>query len=249
MEMNGIVMPEIKVSTDGKIDFFHGVQPGTKCEPVSEMNGRAVSLAIKEANINGDIPARYAKARLSDYEWSCADKVREFALSKDNDRMFILFGDSGRGKTTLMCAAMHERAVNGLSAGYYFSDFMLMSVLRSRRSFSSAENEETFIKRLINCPFLCIDEAGICENMEEEKNFLRTLILGLYNNSLPLFISTNLSPVNFKLFLCGQHISDREKALETCALLEKKDPVLNRLKSLAITATLTGESFRTAQGA
>lgn len=90
--------------------------------------------------------------------------------------------------------------------------------------------------------------TGICENPDEEKNFLRTVILGRYNNRLPLFLSTNLSPVNFKLFLCGQQIMDKDKAKEKCAELDAKDPVLNRLKSLALTAVLTGESYRERSG-
>lgn len=205
-----------------------------------------VSAELQQANIIGNIPFRFAESRLSDVEESLAIKVRTYCLDP-KDKVFIIFGGVGTGKTTAMTAAMHERKLNGLDCGKYFSIRNLSTKIRTCRSFTAKENEEMFITDLSTCRFLCLDEIGTCHNRAEEREFLETVLNNRYDNGLPTFIATNLSSNNFKFLIAGVDYAKetKEKQAELCAILDKNHATLNRLKSVAIVHKLLGESFRT----
>ena len=202
---------------------------------------------MKQANIIANIPNRFAQSTFNDIDKELAGKVKEFCLKPNSDNVFILFGNVGRGKTTTMAAAIHERMIQGLDCGFYFTNQMLYPTLRTCRSFSSKENEEMFFKRLSNVSFLCIDEVGACSDRNEEREFLKTVLSLRYDNCLPTMIATNLTPYEFKYLLAGVDGSDKspEEQKQLCEKLDNNCPVLNRIKSIAITHKLIGESFRT----
>lgn len=231
MEFNG---------QEAKMNFFENLDiqnmPSSQPEPQLDY-----TRLLKEANVNGDIPARFADETFMKHSWKDEEKVMEFCLS-NSDKCYILFGPSGVGKTSLMVAAMHERHFNGLSCGTYFSVSMLLPTLRASRSFSATENEEQFLRRLGNTPFLCLDEVGSCKNADEEREFLRTIISLRYDNKLPMMISTNLSGTNFKAFLTG--VTATENLKEIISSLEVSDPVLNRLMSIKEFTVFNGTSLR-----
>lgn len=206
-----------------------------------------VQAELRQANEIGDIPFRFASARLSDIDADFAAKVKLFCLNP-RDKVFIVFGGVGTGKTTAMTAAMHERKLNGLDCGKYFSIRNLSTRLRTCRSFSARENEEAFIRDLSTVSFLCFDEVGTCLNRAEEREFLEVVLNNRYDNGLPTFIATNLSPSNFKFLIAGVDYTG-ETDEERKALIEHLDethPTLNRIKSVVITHALTGKSHRLA---
>lgn len=202
---------------------------------------------LKQSNIIAEIPFRFAETTLKDIDQTLASKVKDFALSSNNDKVFLLFGSVGMGKTSAMCAAIHERQCNGLDCGLYFSIRFLMPKLRTTRSFSAKENEESFYRRLSTVPFLCLDEIGTCPNRDEEREFLTTILSARYDNCLPTFIATNLSPYKFKYLITGVDGSDKsaEEQKVLCDHLDKTNAMLNRIKSVAIPYTVSGESYRT----
>lgn len=239
MELNGIDAKDLNLFKDIKIDNLPeelnqtAVNPSTLCE-------------MQQANIIANIPARFSETTFNDIDPTLAAKVKDFAL-QNSDRVFILFGSVGLGKTSAQAAAIHERKIKGLDCGYYFSIRFLLPTLRNCRSFSAQENELSFYRRLSTVAFLCLDEVGTCPSREEEKEFLTTVLSARYDNELPTFIATNDSPFNFKLLISGDKADGRsyEELKAYCGELDKKNPVLNRLKSVAIPYTLTGESYRT----
>ena len=204
---------------------------------------------IKDCNTVSNIPFRYKNSLFSDFDFGkCGKEVEKFAL-KPLDNVFLLFGGTGVGKTTLLCSTLHERAIKGLPAGYYFNNRLLMPILRTCRSFSAKENEESLYRRLSTYPFLCIDEVGASSNLKEEGEFLTNLLCARYDNEYPTFIATNLSPNNFKLLICGidiNSVSEPQKN-ELCRTLDKTNATLNRIKSIAKTYILVGESNRGVQ--
>lgn len=203
-----------------------------------------VTFDIKQSNIIANIPSRFSASRFGEFDYPFLQKLIELSVNSE-DKICVLFGGVGVGKSTLLCSALHERASKGLDAGLYFNTRMLLPVLRTSRSFTAKENEEMLYRRLSTIPFLCIDEAGVCPNLKEESEFLTTLLCSRFDNALPTWIGTNLSPLNFKLLLCGingNEITENKK--ELVEKLEKENPTLNRVMSIALGFVIQGESHR-----
>lgn len=201
-------------------------------EENTEQDVFSAETAMRVANINGFIPQRFATARLADYPVTFVDEVKNFALNKKNDKVFLITGSVGTGKSTLLCASMHERAINGLSEGFYLSMRMLCPMIRTSRSFSAKENEEQLYQKYATVPFLVIDEVGRGEVIDQERCFIRTVLALRYDNMLPTMIGTNMSIGQFKVFIAG----DVEKTAT--------DDILDRLNSTIIAKAMVGESRR-----
>lgn len=242
MELNGQDLTQTQF-----MQFFSDVNPDTLSdEALTEYNEKDIERALKESNVSAEIPRRFDRIRLEDFEWPDKDQIRSFGLDRKSDKVYLLFGGVGTGKTSVMCAVMHERAINEMSAGLYFSTMNLMPKLRSCRSFHASESEEAFFRRLSTVSLLCLDEIGTCENAVEERNFLRIIIANRYDNCLPTMISTNMSPNRFKLHLCGKDYPEasKEEINELCTQLNFTDPICNRLRANSITSRFLGESHR-----
>lgn len=240
MEFNGTDVKDLKM--------FDNIDLSSLPEELDQTPiNNATRSEMIQANVIANIPLRFAECTLNDVDKELADKVRTFCLNPKSDNVFILFGNVGRGKTTTMSAAVHERKIKGLDCGLYFSIRMLSPTLRTCRSFSAKENEEMLYKRFSTVSFLCLDEVGTCFNQAEEREFLTTVMSARFDNCLPTMIATNLLPYDFKYLITGvdgsQKPTDEQKNL--CAKLDIENPVLNRIKSVAITHKLMGESFRT----
>lgn len=205
------------------------------------------SLELKQANVIANIPARFATTTFKNLNQSFIPQVKSFSLQPVSDKVLLLFGKVGLGKTSAMAAAIHERRLNGLDCGYYFSIRFLMAKLRTSRSFSAKENEEQLYNFFSTVSFLCLDEIGTSPNVAEEREFLNTVISARFDNMLPTFIATNLTPFEFKCLIAGldaktMTLDEQRKRNE---MLDKENAVLNRIKSVSIPVVLTGESLRT----
>lgn len=202
---------------------------------------------LKQANIAGDIPRRFHKTMLGDFPLSFIETARKFSLQKDNDGILLVCGPVGVGKTSVLAGIMHERVINGLDCGTYFSMRFLLPMLRTSRSFSAKESELALLNRFSSVPFLCFDELGTSENIVEESNFLRTVIAARYDNCLPSVFATNLDSMKFKLLLVGKNMSDfkdKEGAISYLRGVEPFDPIINRIKAITIVESINGVSHR-----
>lgn len=204
-----------------------------------------VYTILKAANISGNIPLRYSNCRLSDYKYSFANDLWDF-IKNPRDRVLLLSSSVGCGKTTILSAIMHERAILGLSAGLYFNDLTLSSMLRTCRSFSAKESEYDLIQRLATVDFLAIDEFGVDKNLDEESEFISTVLRLRYDNNLPTAIATNLTIARFKISICGISTQDKsvEELKELMPKLEANHPTLNRLISILTPIYIRGTSNR-----
>lgn len=191
---------------------------------------RELERRLDAANDYAGVPLRFRRTVFSDSDAPFASEARDFALRKSNDGVLVISGPCGTGKTTLLCAAIHERAVHGMSGGLYMTNRLVSQLVRSTRAFSAKESELELYQRLAGVPFLCMDEAGAAEEPEVEKRFIRTLLAMRYDNMLPTVIATNLNFPELKKF-----IGDTGG----------NDPVMDRLNSIIIPRVLGGESRRT----
>ena len=208
-------------------------------------------MRVEASNKSADIPRRFWDASFSKYPSEISEKARSLCLKENSDTIFILYGTTGRGKTTTLCSAIHARAYEGIGGSYYFTIRNLEMKLRKCRTYGADEDEETFMRHLSNYPFLCLDEVGTCQNRMEEASFLRNLISARFDNCLPTWIATNLTPIEFKVYLSGMDISEtfgksREELIELSDNLTKNVVILNRIKSVMVVAKFFGESFREA---
>lgn len=230
------------------LEFFNQI-------PAEEMNDEvdyeeqysdeSTSYVIRESNISGNVPLRYSQCRLDDHHYEFEDQLWDF-IHNPEDNVLLLSSAVGCGKTTILTSIMHERAVLGKSAGIYFNDLTLSAMLRTCRSFSAKESEYDLIQRLSKVDFLAIDEFGVDKNLEEESEFVSTILRLRYDNGLPTAIATNLTIARFKISLCGISTQDKEvdelKAL--MPKLEENHPTLNRLVSVLIPIYIRGKSNR-----
>lgn len=204
---------------------------------------------VEASNRNADIPRRFWNASFSKYPSEISEEARELCLKENTDTIFIMYGTTGRGKTTTLCSAIHARAFEGAGSSYYFTMRNLEMVLRRCRTYGTDEDEVSFMRRLSEIPFLCLDEVGTCSNQSEEATFLRNIISARFDNCLPTWIATNLTPIQFKAYLSGMNISElNSKSGEELKKLNddltNNVVILNRIKSVAVEETLVGESYR-----
>lgn len=201
---------------------------------------------VEASNRNAEVPKRFWDASFSKYPSEISEEARALCLEEKSDAIFIMYGTTGRGKTTTLCSAIHARAYEGVGSSYYFTMRNLEMILRRCRTYGTNEDEVSFVRRLSECPFLCLDEVGTCLNTVDEVNFLSTVISNRYDNCLPTWIATNLTPIKFMAFLCNTSIEGKseQELIELNEKLINKSVILNRIKSVAVEKTLVGESFR-----
>lgn len=201
---------------------------------------------VDASNRNAEVPRRFWDASFSKYPSAISERARTLCLKERSDTIFIMYGTTGRGKTTTLCSAIHARAFEGVGSSYYFTMRNLEMILRRCRTYGADEDEVSFVRRLSETPFLCLDEVGTCLNTVDEVNFLSTVISNRYDNCLPTWIATNLTPIKFKAFLCNVSIEGKteQELIELNEKLINKSVILNRIKSVAVEETLVGESYR-----
>lgn len=247
MEINGKEVDEqlAKVFEQLKSNATPETEAAFKAEEEKRLKQEALSR-VENSNEYANIPKRFWFASFSDYPSKLTDEARELCLTKDTDVIYILSGSTGQGKTTLLCSAIHARAYEGLGGSRYFTVRNLEMKLRKCRNFNSDEDEETFIRHLSNYPFLCIDEVGTCFNKVDEINFLRAVISERFDNCLPTWIATNLTPIQFKAYICNVDITGKndDELAEISKELDSNNVIMNRIKQVAKLRVLEGPSHR-----
>ena len=204
---------------------------------------------VEASNRNAEVPRRFWDASFSKYPSKISEEARELCLKENSDTIFIMYGTTGRGKTTTLCSAIHARAFEGVGTSYYFTMRNLEMIMRRCRTYGADEDEVTFMKHLSEIPFLCLDEVGTCLNQSDEVTFLRNIISSRYDNCLPTWIATNLTSIQFQAYLSGMSLSDlngktEEELKAINENLVNNVVILNRIKSVAVEKTLVGESYR-----
>ena len=197
---------------------------------------------LKDANETSKIPSRFWNAKFSDFAdivtkdnqgnvaYNVTADVKEFALSKSSGKVLGLFGPNGVGKTYTVCAASHERAVEGKHPGLYLSCRLLKPMIMTSRSFKATESEMDLYEKYSKTPFLILDEVGKCTDPDIEWDFVTTLFALRYDNNLDTIFTTNMDVQMFKDFILNTN--------------NKGQDVYDRLHSSLATRVVRGESHR-----
>lgn len=247
MEINGKQVTEENFTSLLKLNHTATPESEAKFEAMEKERLEVEAQSrISSSNRIAEIPRRFWNVAFSDYPSDFADKTKKLSLDYSSSNVFIMFGDVGRGKTHTLCCAIHERAREGNWDSLYYNIRNLRLDLASCRNYSTGKDELAFMQKLTDIPFLCLDEVGTCSNKQWESEFLNDLLCDRCDNQLPTWIATNLSPVDFKALICNVDISglSTEELVKATKEMDATNPTLNRIKSVIITTTLKGPSFR-----
>ncbi len=147
------------------------------------------------------------------------DTIKKFAKLEKNDKVLILLGAKGLGKTHLGSAIIRN------CGGKFISIEELIFKYESAQDFHAKTNREELMESYANTEMLVIDEIGRSMQQEKENALLNYILRHRYENMLPTVLISNLSKAD---------------------LLKKLgEAVLDRLRETCISLEFEGESYRT----
>jgi DNA replication protein DnaC len=126
------------------------------------------------------------------------NRAMEFA-EKPRNRILILCGENGNGKTHLASSVIRK------CGGTFIVSSMLCVQYDSATSFKAKRSREEILNYMSTCKMLVIDDCGKYPlNPELEKFLLSYIISARYSNNLPLVLTNNGKKEAFINFL-GKH--------------------------------------------
>lgn len=147
------------------------------------------------------------------------ETVMNFSKIKKNDKVLILLGGKGLGKTHLGSAIIRN------CGGKFISIEEFIFKYESALDFHANINREELMELYSNTKMLVIDEIGRSMQQEKENALLNYILRRRYENMLPTVLISNLSKAE---------------------LLKKLgEAVLDRLRETCISLEFEGESYRT----
>ena len=146
------------------------------------------------------------------------ETIKKFTSLDNNDKVLILLGAKGLGKTHLGSAIIRN------CGGKFISIEELIFKYESAQDFHAKTNREELMDLYSNTKMLVIDEIGRSMQQEKENALLNYILRRRYENMLPTVLISNLSKAE---------------------LLKKLgEAVLDRLKETCISVEFEGESYR-----
>ena len=146
------------------------------------------------------------------------ETIKKFTSLDNNDKVLILLGAKGLGKTHLGSAIIRN------CGGRFISIEELIFKYESAQDFHAKTNREELMDLYSSTKMLVIDEIGRSMQQEKENALLNYILRRGYENMLPTVLISNLSKAE---------------------LLKKLgEAVLDRLKETCISVEFDGESYR-----
>lgn len=147
------------------------------------------------------------------------ESVKNFANLEKNDKVLLLLGPKGLGKTHLGSAIIRH------CGGKFISIEELIFKYDSAQDFHAKTNREELMESYSSTKMLVIDEIGRSMQQEKENALLNYILRRRYENMLPTVLISNLAKAD---------------------LLKKLgEAVLDRLRETCISLEFEGESYRT----
>lgn len=134
-------------------------------------------------------------------------------ISDPQNKMLLLCGNNGTGKTHLGCAVLRE------CEGIYITSFKLCVEYESGSDFKSKRNKLEVLDFYVKQKMLVIDEVGRFCDEKTEKSVIPAIINMRYEDDLPTVIISNLSKKEIVEYF-GKATYDR--MTETCTSIEFK---------------------------
>lgn len=171
------------------------------------------------------VPRRYWHVDFDTYspreekEFKNLETIKNFSKLEKNDKVLILLGAKGLGKTHLGSAIIRH------CGGKFISIEELIFKYESTQDFHAKTNREELMELYSCTKMLVIDEIGLSMQQEKENALLNYILRRRYENMLPTVLISNLSKAE---------------------LLKKLgEAVLDRLRETCISLEFEGESYRT----
>lgn len=139
------------------------------------------------------------------------ETVRNFSKLENNDKVLLLLGAKGLGKTHLGAAIIRN------CGGKFISIEELIFKYESAQDFHAKVNREELMESYSSTKMLVIDEIGRSMQQEKENALLNYILRRRYENMLPTVLISNLSKADI-LKKLGEAVLDRLR--ETCIRLE-----------------------------
>lgn len=147
------------------------------------------------------------------------ETIKKVTSLDNNDKVLILLGSKGLGKTHLGSAIIRN------CGGKFISIEEFIFKYESAQDFHAKTNREELMESYSSTKMLVIDEIGRSIQQEKENALLNYILRRRYENMLPTVLISNLSKAD---------------------LLKKLgEAVLDRLRETCITLEFEGESYRT----
>ena len=147
----------------------------------------------------------------TDEEAGVKSAVMEFSREPRN-RIMILCGNNGNGKTHLGCSVIRELG------GEYVTSSMLCLKYDSAVGYRAEMSREQIIEHYMRVSMLVVDDCGkFFLNKDLEKFILVQVVCGRYENNRPTVLITNAEKKSFVNFL-GKAVYDR--LTEVCTTVE-----------------------------
>lgn len=193
-------------------------------EEEKRQNEKELALRRQKKFESSGVPPRYWNVDFSTYipknqeNAANLEKVKSFANLENNDKVLLLLGPKGLGKTHLGSSIIRQ------CGGSYISIEDLIFKFDAAQDFHSKVNREDLLEQFSRTPMLVIDEIGRSMQQDKENYLLSYILRHRYENMLPTVLISNLSKNE---------------------LLKKLgEATVDRLKETAVTLEFTGESYR-----
>ena len=170
----------------------------------------------KKVEISG-VPRRYWHADFDTYiprdekDTKNLETIKNFAKLEKNDKVLILLGAKGLGKTHLGSAIIRN------CGGKFISIEEFIFKFEAAQDFHAKVNREELMESYSCIKMLVIDEIGRSMQQEKENALLNYILRRRYENMLPTVLISNLTK-NDLLKKLGEAVLDRLR--ETCISLE-----------------------------
>lgn len=191
---------------------------------LAEQAEKEASYQMQKNVESSGVPRRYWHVDFDTYisrnekDSKNLETIKKFTSLDNNDKVLILLGAKGLGKTHLGSAIIRN------CGGKFISIEELIFKYESAQDFHAKTNLEELMDLYSSTKMLVIDEIGGSMQQEKENALLNYILHRRYENMLPTVLISNLSKAE---------------------LLKKLgEAVLDRLKETYISVEFDGESYR-----
>ena len=191
---------------------------------MSELAEKKVAYKVQKKFEASGVPRRYWHVDFDTYipntdkDSENLETIKKFSNLEKNDKVLLILGEHGLGKTHLGSAIIRK------CGGNFISLEGLILKYESAQDFHAKINREELMDFYSSTQMLVIDEIGRSMQPDKENFLLNYILRRRYENMLPTVLISNLPKVD---------------------LLKKLGKaVFDRLKEICITVEFEGESFR-----
>lgn len=138
-------------------------------------------------------------------------KIIEYSERDKNDRVLLLLGPKGLGKTHLGTSIIRE------TGGIFISSEEMLFKFETAMDYSSSLSRLDLMNNYSTAKMLVIDEIGRSNQQQKENYILNLILRRRYENLLPTVLISNLKKEDLLVGL-GEAVVDR--LIETCESVE-----------------------------